>query len=298
MYDIIIIGSGIAGLTSAIYSLRANKKVLILEKKCYGGQIIKSTNVENYPGFSNISGYDLMTNIYNKVKDLGGEIKYEEVIEITKDKTVKTYKNNYSTKSIIIATGVCEKRLNLDNEKKLIGRGISYCATCDGNFYRNKNVAVVGGGNSALEDVLYLSDICAKVYLIHRKDEFRGDNKYIKALKQKDNITIIYNSIITKINGENNLTSIDVNNNSTKEENNLLVDGLFIDIGRAPDNQIFDPLIELNELGYINSDDCNTNVEGIFVAGDARTKELRQLITAASDGAIAATKAIKYVGRI
>lgn len=298
MYDIIIIGAGIAGLTSAIYSLRANKKVLVLEKKCYGGQIIKSTNVENYPGYSNISGYDLMTNIYNKVIDLGGQIKYEEVIEITKDKKVITTKNNYSTKAIIIATGVSEKKLDLTNEKNLIGKGVSYCATCDGNFYRNKNVAVIGSGNSALEDALYLSDICSKIYFIHRREEFRGDNKYVELLKQKDNITIIYNSIITKINGENNLTSIDINNNSTKEESNLLVDGLFIDIGRAPDNQIFKSLIELNEIGYIISNDCTTNIEGIFVAGDARTKELRQLITAASDGAIASTKAIKYIGRM
>ena len=198
MYDLIIIGAGPAGLTSAIYALRANKKVLILEAKNYGGQIIDANLIENYPGIPKISGFDFATNLYNQVKDLGGIIKLEKVIKVSEDKIVTTKENEYQAKAIIISTGVDKRKLNLPKEDELIGKGISYCATCDGNFYRNKIVAVVGGGNTALEDALYLSNISTKVYLIHRRDSFKGDDKTLELLKNKDNVEFILKSSVTK----------------------------------------------------------------------------------------------------
>ena len=183
MYDIIIIGSGIAGLTSAIYALNNKRKVLILESKTYGGQIINSNIINNYPGFLEISGFDLMTNIYNQVKNLGGVIKCEEVLEITKNKKVITKNETYEAKSIIISTGLAPRKLNLENEDKFIGKGISYCATCDGSFYKDKDVMVVGGGNTAIEDVIYLSNICKKVYLVYRRKELRKDVNLTEKVK-------------------------------------------------------------------------------------------------------------------
>ncbi len=292
MYDIIIVGAGPAGLTAAIYALRANKKVLIFESKTYGGQIVNASLVENYPGIKSISGFELATNLYNQVKDLGAEFKFETVINITEDKKVTTNKDTYQAKAIILATGAENRKLNINNETEFIGKGISYCATCDGNFYKHKTVAVNGGGNTALEDAIYLSNIADKVYLIHRRDEFRGENTYVEELKKKDNVEFILNSTITSINGNQKLESITVtdNNNNTK---NISIDGLFIAIGQTPKNEIFANIINLDN-GYIaSSDGVHTNVEGIYVAGDTRVKELRQLTTAVSDGAIAATTAIK-----
>lgn len=290
MYDIIIIGAGIGGLTSAIYARRANKKVLVLDKNGYGGQILESLNVENYPGFSKISGYDLMTNIYNQAKDLGTEIKFEEVIDIDKDKNVKTINNNYSAKAIIIATGVASRKLGIENEDKLKGKGISYCATCDGNFFKDMNVAVVGGGNTALEDALYLSDICNKVYLIHRRDSFRGDNSTIDKIIKKDNIEIKYNSNINKIIGKDKLEAVVLNDDSK-----LDIEGLFIAIGKSSINSEFLNIIERNDKGFIKVDNYKTNIDGIYAIGDCIEKNLRQLVTAASDGAIAVTEVIKYI---
>ena len=279
MYDIIIIGAGPAGLTSAIYALRANKKILILEGTSYGGQIVNAEKIENYPGIKEISGFDLATNMYNQVKDLNGEIKFEKVLKIDGEKNVYTSNNIYKAKSIIIATGMKNRKLNLENEDKLIGKGISYCATCDGNFYKNKIVAVNGGGSVALEDALYLSNICDKVYLIHRRDSFRGEGKYLEELKKKQNILFVLNSSITKINGLEKLESVIINN-----EKELKIDGLFIAIGKEPNNEICDNLIELED-GFIKSlDGVHTNIEGIYVAGDIRKKEVRQLTTAVSDG--------------
>lgn len=292
MYDCIIIGAGPAGMTSAIYLLRANKKVLLLESSSYGGQIINASNIENYPGYESISGFELATNMYNQVKKLGGEIKYEKVIRVNEDKTVVTNKDTYQATSVIIATGVQNKKLNLPNEKEFIGKGISYCATCDGNFFKNKIVAVNGGGNTALEDALYLSELAKEVYLIHRRDEFRGDNKYLDEIKAKDNIKLILNSNIISINGNERLESITIKNNS-EEETTIEINGLFIAIGQEPKNEIFNNVVDL-ENGYIKTiDDVHTKTKGIYVAGDTRTKELRQLTTAVSDGSIAASIAIK-----
>ena len=292
-YDIIIIGAGPAGLTAALYALRANKNVLILEAKTYGGQILKANKVENYPGIESISGYDYATVLYNQVVNMGAIVKYETVLKISEDKEVYTNNNVYKGNAVIIATGAENRKLKLDGEENLIGKGISYCATCDGNLYKDKIVAVNGGGNVALEDALYLSLIAKKVYLIHRREEFRGEKKYQKELEKKDNVEYILNSVITKINGQDKIESIEVvdTNNNTKTIN---IDGLFIAIGQEPRNSIFSNVVDLDDAGYIIAkDDVHTKIEGIYVAGDARVKQLRQLTTAVSDGSIAATIAIK-----
>ena len=293
MYDIIIVGAGPAGLTAALYALRANKKVLVFEAKSYGGQIVNAAVVENYPGIEKISGFDYATNLYNQVMNLGCELKFETVERITEDKKVITSEGEYKAKAIIIATGATNRKLNIEGEEELVGKGVSYCASCDGNFYKGKVVAVNGGGNSALEDALYLSDLVSKVYLVHRRDEFRGEEKLVSDLKKKENVEFILNSTIKSINGSDKLESITVED---KEGNtkNIELDGLFIAIGQEPRNQVFANVANINEYGYIESEDgVHTKVAGIYVAGDTRVKFLRQLTTAVSDGSIAATMAIR-----
>lgn len=292
MYDLIIVGAGPAGLTCALYALRANKKVLVLEAKSYGGQIINAHKIENYPGISSISGFEYATNLYNQVKNFGMEIKYETVIRIDEEKNVTTNKDTYNAKAIVLATGAENRKLKIENEESYVGRGVSYCATCDGNFYKDKVVAVVGGGNTAIEDALYLSNIASKVYIIHRRDIFKSEDIYLEELNKKDNVEFILNSNVTKLNGDNVLESIDVkdiNNNVVT----LDVDGLFIAVGQEPKNRVFSNVINLDKNGYIESSDgVHTNVDGIYVAGDARVKTLRQLTTAVGDGSIAATTAM------
>lgn len=299
MYDVVIIGAGPAGLTAAIYTRRAAKKVLVLEAKVYGGQIVNTLDIENYPAEEHISGYDFATKLYNQAKNLGAEIVFEKVISIEangKQKKVITTDNVYEASSVIIATGSENKKLGLPNEDQLIGKGISYCATCDGAFYKNKKVAVVGGGNTALEDALYLADVAEKVYLIHRRSEFRGEDSTVSRLKGKENIQFVLNSNVTKLNAGNKLESIEVASTDGKVRT-IEIDGLFVAIGRIPESKAFANLIKLDDAGYIEADEkCHTNVDGIFVAGDSRTKDVRQLVTAASDGAIAATEAVKYIG--
>ena len=289
MYDIIIIGGGPAGLTAALYAARANKNVLVLEAKAFGGRIIDASIVSNYPGVETMSGYEFADKLYNQVKRLNIEMKLETVLSIDKDKNVYTNKNKYSAKSIILCTGTQNKKLKLENEENLIGKGISYCATCDGNFYKNKIVAVIGSGNTALEDSLYLSDLASKVYLIHRKDTFTGEAKMLDEVKEKNNIEIIGNSNITKINGIDKLESVVLNN-----DNEIEVDALFVAIGQEPNNIMFKNVIDIDSKGFIKTNDgVHTTVKGIYVAGDAREKLLRQLTTAVSDGSIAATVAIR-----
>ena len=292
MYDTIIVGAGPAGLTAALYALRANKKVLVLEGKSFGGQILNATKVENYPGIESISGFDFANNLYNQVKKLGATFIFETVLNIKENKEVITHNNTYTGKSIILATGSENRKLNIEGETNLLGKGVSYCATCDGHFYKNKIVAVNGGGNTALEDAIYLSTIAKKVYLIHRRDEFKGEEKYLDELKNKENVKFILNTTITKINGEDKLESIVINMNNS--ESTLMIDGLFIAIGQEPKNQMFNNIVDLDEKGYfISEDGLHTKVDGIYIAGDARSKSLRQLTTAVSDGSIAATTAIK-----
>ena len=276
MYDIIVVGAGPAGLTAALYALRANKKVLIFEAKAYGGQILNANLVENYPGIPNISGFDYATNLYNQVKELGGEFKFETVLKVDDSKNVITNSGEYSAKAVILATGAENRKLNIDGEATFVGKGVSYCATCDGNFYKGKTVAVVGGGNTALEDAIYLSNIASRVYLIHRRDEFRGEGKYTKDLKLKDNVEFILNSNVVKLNGEDKLDSIDVKNNNG-DITSLDIDGLFIAVGQAPKNEMFANVVDLNEHGYaMVGEDLHTKIDGIYVAGDTRVKSLRQ----------------------
>lgn len=293
MYDIIIIGAGPAGLTAALYALRANKKVLVFEAKSYGGQILNAAVVENYPGIEKISGFDYATNLYNQVKNLGCEFKFETVERVTEDKHVISSEGEYEAKAVIIATGATNRKLNLEGEEEFVGKGVSYCASCDGNFYKNKVVAVNGGGNTALEDAIYLADIVKKLYLIHRRNEFRGESKLVSDLKKKENVEFVLNSTIKSINGNDKLESITVEDNKGNT-NNIEIDGLFIAIGQEPRNQVFANVADINDYGYIESEDgVHTKVEGIYVAGDTRVKILRQLTTAVSDGCIAATMAIR-----
>ena len=294
MYDIIIIGAGPAGLTAAIYGRRANKKVLVLEALTYGGQIVNTTVIDNYPALPHVTGFDFATNLYNQAIELGAEIKFEKVINIIvdKEKKVITDSNEYLARAIIIATGADRRKLGLVNEDKFTGSGISYCATCDGNFFKDKEVAVNGGGNTSLTDALYLSDIASKVYLIHRRDEFRGSESLVNEVKKRNNIELVLNSKVTKLNGDNHLTSIEVTNNdgSTRE---LPISCLFVAIGQVPVTENFVKLIDVDDNGYaIAGEDMKTKVAGLYVAGDVRKKSLRQLATAISDGAIAATEAI------
>lgn len=297
MYDIIIIGAGPAGLTAAIYARRASKSVLVLEAMTYGGQIINTPEIENYPAAPHISGFDFATRIYEQAVALGAEIKFERVTGITDgtEKTVTTDQGSYTAKAVIIAVGSANRKLGLPNEDELVGRGISYCATCDGAFYKGKTTAVVGGGNTALEDALYLSDLAETVYLIHRRDSFRGDTTTVELLKKRSNVKFIYNSNVTKLIADKKLTAVEVTDRSGAVTT-LPVDGLFAAIGRTPQNAVFSGIVDLDEAGYIIAgEDCRTNVPGIFAAGDNRTKNVRQLVTAAADGASAVAEAVKYI---
>lgn len=301
MYDIVIIGAGPAGMTAAIYASQARKKILILEKKIYGGQILKADKIKNYPGFLEISGIEFANNLYNQVKNLNIEVKFEEVIKVNDKKEFKeitTKKETYKSKTIIIATGATSRKLGLSNEDKLIGKGISYCATCDGMFFKNKDVAIYGGGNSAIDEALYLSDICNKVYVIYRNKEFKLNTVNLSILKEKNNVEFILNSNIIDIKGKNKLESIILRDNDNLKFSELIVDGLFIAIGRIPVSDICSNLISINEKGYIiSNNECITNIDGIFVAGDIREKQVRQLTTACSDGTIAAINAIKHINK-
>lgn len=300
MYDIIVVGAGPAGLTAAIYGTRAKKSVLVLEATAYGGQIITTDNIENYPACPNISGYDFATKIYNQAKDLGAEIKFEKVTEIIDHKDYKevvSSKKTYQSKTVILATGADNRKLGLPKEDKLVGKGVSYCATCDGNLYKRKTIAVVGGGNTALQEAIYLSDIAKSVYLIHRRDEFKAEEALIRKLKRRQNIACIFNTAVTKLVGKDKLEAIEITDENNKKDT-IEVAGLFVAVGRIPENQNFAKLIKLNEYGYvIAEEDCHTNVDGIFVAGDNRVKLVRQLVTAESDGATAALEAVKYINK-
>lgn len=291
MYDTIIIGAGPAGLTAAIYLKRANKNVLLIEKEGIGGQIASSPLVENYPGFKAISGAELANNLYEQVDNLGCEIAIEEVLEITKDKKVITDSNEYETKSIIIATGCEYRRLNLENEEDFIGSGIHFCVSCDGAFYNKKVVGVIGGGNSALINALSLSELAEKVVIVQDLDHLTGEEKYINEITKKSNVEINLSSKVTKYLSENGkFSGIEING-----ERNIKLDGIFLSIGRIPTSKMFKNLIDIDDYGYIKSADMNTNLDGIFVAGDVRTKSVRQLTTATNDGTIAAINAIDYL---
>lgn len=298
MKDMIIVGAGTAGLSAAIYAQRSGLKALVLEGNAYGGQIVNTPDIENYPGTAHISGFDFATNLYQQALDLGAKVQYEKVVEVIDDgkiKTVKTTKNEYQTKALILATGLVRRHIGLPNEDRFMGKGVSYCATCDGAFFKNKVVAVNGGGNVALEDAQYLADLCEKVYIIHRRDAFRAEQAEINRILEKKNIECVYDSTVTKLNGNDHLESIEVRD---KEGNTRQLDvaALFVAIGQIPLNEAFKNIVDLDESGYIKGDELGyTNHPGIFAAGDCRVKSLRQLATAASDGANAATSAYHYL---
>lgn len=306
MYDIIIVGAGTAGLSAAIYGVRAGKSVLVLEAKTYGGQIVNSPEVENYPGIAKISGYEFAKNLYEQATRLGAEYKQERVVrmeERSEERKCVYTKNGagdevcYEAKTVILATGAKNRPLGVEREEALIGAGVSYCATCDGMFFREREVAVVGGGNTALEDAMFLSNYCRKVYVIHRRDEFRGEAKLEEALRQKENVEFILKSVVTELIGEPMLTALKVQNVETKEITELSVSGVFVAIGQMPDNEAFADYVRLDEKGYIQAaEDCKTETPGVYTAGDCRTKEVRQLATAAADGAVAALAACEYIG--
>lgn len=297
MEDIIVIGAGPAGLTAAIYIQRAGKHAIVFEGNMFGGQIVNALNVENYPSIKSISGADFAQNLYDQAIALGAEVKFSKVVGIETNgstKIVKTMNGNFEAKAIIMATGASNRKLGIDKESEFLGKGVSYCATCDGAFFKNQDVAVVGGGNTALGDALFLSNYCNKVYLIHRRDSFRGENSVVEQLKKKANVEFIMNTVITKLNGNKKLESIEIQNNERTKT--LPISGLFVAVGQVPGNGAFENLIKLDNYGYIEAtEDCKTNIDGIFVAGDARTKSVRQLTTACSDGTIAALAAINYL---
>ncbi len=299
--DIIVIGAGTAGLTAAIYGQRAVKQVLLLEEGIYGGQIVNSPQIENYPGISQISGFQFAMNLHEQATALGARLetgKAVEIIEHDNEKIVRTENEEYHCGAVILATGAKNRKLGLEKEDALIGRGISYCAACDGAFYKGRVAAVVGGGNTALGDAEYLANFCKQVYLIHRRDAFRGDAGQVERLKDRENVTLVLNSVVSELIAGQRLEQIQVQDVVTQEEQQLSVDGLFVAVGQVPENQAFAGLVELDSQGYIKAgEDCRTSAEGVYAAGDCRTKNIRQLTTAAADGAVAALAACEYVSQ-
>ncbi|EUB14581.1 putative thioredoxin-disulfide reductase [Shuttleworthella sp. MSX8B] len=300
MYDILVVGAGTAGLSAGIYGVRQNKSVLILEANTFGGQIINTPDIENYPGIAHTSGFDFAMGLYQQAIDLGVEYRQARVasIEDAGDHKIAVLEDGdrIASRTIILATGAKNRPLGLAHEKEWIGRGISYCATCDGMFYRKKIVAVNGGGNTALEDAEFLSNIVEKVYVIHRRDQFRGEPVRVEKLRARENVEFVLNANITALLGQDRLEALEVTDKITGEKRIIKVNGLFVAIGQAPENMIFSNVVGLDKGGYIVAgEDCKTNVDGIFAAGDTRTKTVRQLTTAASDGAVAALAAVAYI---
>lgn len=304
MYDVLIIGGGPAGMTAAIYCKRAGKSVLIVERMMPGGQIALTSEVENYPGIKKTDGFTLANMMAEHVMSLGVEFIYSDVLEFdleSKIKRIRTHEGTFEGKTVILCLGASAKQLNLENEKKFLGRGVSYCATCDGNFFKGKTVAVVGGGNTSVEDTLYLSNLVGKLYLIHRRDKFACENVLVERLHKadadpKNPIEIIYNSQVIKLEGTDKLKKITLENFATKEIKELDVDAIFITIGRKPDTEVLGNKIQLDAKGYIITNErMETNIPGVFAAGDVRQKQFRQIVTACSDGAIASLNTNEYI---
>jgi thioredoxin reductase (NADPH) len=301
MYDLIIIGAGPAGLSAAVYAARAELDFIVIEgSMMQGGQVLTTYDVDNYLGLPGIGGFDMGMKFAEHAKKLGVTFVTENVIsmEIQRNvKSVKTDKNTYESKTIIIATGAVHKKAGIPGEAEFTGKGVSYCATCDGAFFKNKVTAVVGGGDVAVEDAIYLSRMCGKVYLIHRRDEFRAAKSLVKKARETDNIEFVLDSVVEKIDGENKVRSINIRSKKGATIKTLEVDGVFFAVGMQPVTAFVDKNIEMNEAGYIIAgEDCATNIPGVYAAGDIRTKQLRQIITAAADGANAVTSVEKYIG--
>ena len=296
-YDIIVVGGGPAGLTAGIYGARAGKSVLIFERESIGGQISRAALVENYPALPHVSGIDYSAALFEQAEGCGCEIAFEDVLRISGESgafTVESDAGTYEARSIVLAVGAASRKLGIAREEELVGRGISYCAVCDGAFFKAKTVAVVGGGNSALEDALYLAGFASRVYLIHRRDAFRAEQAMIDKVKAEEKIEIVTPAEIASLNGESRLESVTVKH-ASGETTELALDGLFIAIGHAPAAGAFASLVKLDEGGYIIAgEDCKTSCPGIYTAGDCRTKTVRQLTTACGDGAVAALASAEH----
>ncbi len=302
IYDVVIIGSGPAGLTAAVYGKRAELKMVVIEKEmASGGQILNTYEVDNYPGLPGINGYDLGMKFREHAEKLGAEFSNDEVLRIEAadgEFTVVGEEKTYVTKSVIIATGAQHRKLSVIGEDELTGMGVSYCATCDGAFFRNKVAAVVGGGDVAIEDAIFLARMCKKVYLIHRRNQLRGAKTLQTQLFNQDNVEIIWDTVVEEIEGGDQVESLTIKNANTEETRKLAVDGVFIAVGINPQSEAFNNLVEMDH-GYIKAgEDCETNIPGVFAVGDVRTKQLRQISTAVSDGANAITSVERYLTRI
>lgn len=298
LYDIIIVGSGPAGLTAALYARREGKTVLVLEKESFGGQITFSSQVENYPTQTSISGAALAEQMIEQIQQQGAELELDCVTAILRDANgfkVMGENDAYLAKAVILATGSKHRPLNLPNEKKLVGSGVCYCALCDGAFFKDQDVAVIGGGNTALQDAILLSDICKSVTIIQNLPKLTGERALQDKLQTLSNVTVRTNATVTALHGTDALTSITIVENGALAL--LPVSGIFVAIGQKPDNMAFSEYVNLDDVGYIESDEsCLTRTEGIFVAGDCRTKSVRQVVTATADGAVAALAACRYIG--
>ena len=299
MFDIIIIGGGPAGLTASIYAKRSGKSVLVLEKESFGGQIATSPRVENYPTIKSISGTELVDRILDQAMELGVEVDIDEVVHIEKNNDIFELTgeyNSYQAKAVIIATGCSHRTMDVEGLEDYVGRGVSYCAVCDGSFYENKDVCLIGDANTALQYGLLLSNICHKVYVCTLFDKFFGEDMLVKALLARPNVEVTHNLSLASIKGSDELESVTFINTITKEAKTYDVSGLFIAIGQVPHNDNFTNLVELDKAGYIvTTNDCYTKTPGLFVAGDCRVKQLRQVTTAVGDAALAATSAVKYI---
>lgn len=299
-YNVIIVGGGPAGYTAAVYALRAGLSCAIMEKLSPGGQMATTSNIENYPGFSAVSGWELTEKMRDQAIALGAVEIFGEVSEAdlaSSPKTVTADGNKISGDTVILATGAKPRKTGVDREDALLGRGISYCATCDGMFFRGKTVCVAGGGNTAFEDALYLANLCEKVYIIHRRDTFRASASYIKRAEEKENIQFITDSAVSALLSEKSLTGVEIKNLKTGEITTVAANGLFVAIGRVPDTEAFKGSVAMDEAGYIIAgEDTKTSIPGVFAAGDVRTKPLRQIVTACADGAVAAKYAEEYLG--
>ena len=298
-YDLIIVGAGPAGMTAALYALRAEKSVLLLDGAGYGGQITLSDCVENYPGIPSINGYDLAEGMMSQLRTLGVKLENANVtgIERAGDSfRVLTQTEIYESRSVILATGVTHRKLGVTGEEKFLGRGVSFCAVCDGGFFRKKEVAVIGGGNTAVQDALYLAEFCQKVYLIHRREGFRAEERLLEKARSTPNIEIITNTVVTEMKGELRLSALSLQSTVTGETRELAVSGAFEAIGSVPQNTAFGETVALDGDGYFAvGDHCTTEIKGLFVAGDCRQKKVRQLTTATADGTVAALAAIDYL---
>ncbi len=299
MYDIIVVGAGPAGMTAALYALRADKRVLLIEKETFGGQITFSPKVENYPGFMQVSGNELADHMLEQVTEHGADIELCEVTGVEDNgsfKTVITDMGTFEGKAVILATGAKHRHLGVDGEEELIGEGISFCAVCDGAFFAGQRVGVVGGGNSALVEAMMLAETSSEVIIIQNLSMLTGEAKMVRALEQRCNVKMIFDTVVEGFESNGKLTGVKLYNTKTDEHSSLSVDGLFVAIGHAPENAAFANVTTLNEYGYIVADEsCLTGTDGIFVAGDCRTKAIRQVATATSDGAIAALAACRYI---